>query len=91
MREAPQKQDMLCGVNPGNAAYGRAFAAHSSRVKKAPCHPLLRRWQGALALKVDPRVESVDFATVWGQGHTQAERTGSATENFIAWIEGCMA
>ncbi len=45
----------------------------------------------ALALKVDPRVESVDFATVWGQGHTQAERTGSATENFIAWIEGCMA
>ena len=45
----------------------------------------------ALALKADTRVESVDFATVWGQGHTMAERTGSADENFIAWVNGCFA
>lgn len=32
----------------------------------------------------------VDFETVWGQGHVQAERTGSATENFIAWVNGCV-
>ena len=31
----------------------------------------------------------VDFATVWGQGHTMAERTGSSTENFIAWVNDC--
>ncbi len=45
----------------------------------------------ALALKADPRVESVDFATVWGQGHTMAERTGSAEDNFIAWVGSCLA
>jgi len=31
-------------------------------------------------------VERVDFATVWNQGHTMAERTGNATENFIARV-----
>ncbi|MDO4404739.1 MAG: subtype A tannase [Atopobiaceae bacterium] len=45
----------------------------------------------ALAAKAHPDVESVDFATVWGQGHTEAERTGSATDNLIAWIADCMA
>lgn len=29
----------------------------------------------ALALKQDSQVKSVNFATVWGQGHTEAERT----------------
>lgn len=32
-------------------------------------------------------IRNVDFATVWGQGHTQAERTGDATTNFISWVE----
>lgn len=32
-------------------------------------------------------VEDVDFATVWGLGHTQAERTGDATTNFIEWVK----
>ena len=32
----------------------------------------------------------VDFETVWGQGHTMAERTGSSTPNFIAWVHDCM-
>ena len=45
----------------------------------------------ALAAQANPDVETVDFATVWGQGHTQAERTGSATDNFIAWVGECMA
>ena len=31
-------------------------------------------------------VESVDFATVWGQAHTTAERVGTSTENFINWV-----
>ncbi len=31
-------------------------------------------------------VESVDFATIWGQGHTMAELTGDSTTNFIAWV-----
>ena len=43
----------------------------------------------ALALAADKRVEDVDFATVWGQGHTMAERTGSSTDNFIEWVNSC--
>jgi hypothetical protein len=40
----------------------------------------------ALALRAYG-VGSVDFATVWAQGHTEAERTGDPTANFIAWVE----
>ena len=32
-------------------------------------------------------VESVDFETVWGAGHTKAERTGSSDANFISWVK----
>jgi len=30
--------------------------------------------------------KNVDFTTVWAQGHTEAERSGSANDNFISWI-----
>jgi hypothetical protein len=36
-------------------------------------------------------ISNVDFATVWGQGHTMAERTGNATTNFITWVEESFA
>ena len=44
----------------------------------------------ALAAAAYSEETRVDFETVWGQGHTEAERTGSATENFIAWVNDCM-
>lgn len=44
----------------------------------------------ALALEQCNDVDSVEFNTVWGQGHTQAERTGSANTNFINWINECL-
>ncbi len=44
----------------------------------------------SLALKNYTGVENVDFETVWGQGHTEAERTGSSTDNFIKWVNTCM-
>ena len=34
--------------------------------------------------------DNVEFSTVWGQGHTQAERTGDSTTNFISWVNNCM-
>lgn len=40
----------------------------------------------ALALEADDRVSDVDFETVWGQGHTMAERTGTSTDNLLSWI-----
>ena len=30
--------------------------------------------------------KNAKFTTVWEQGHTEAERTGAADDNFIAWI-----
>ncbi|MFT4081513.1 MAG: hypothetical protein QM638_02910 [Nocardioides sp.] len=36
-------------------------------------------------------VDDLDFATVWGQGHTQAERTGDATTNLISWVKNVAA
>ena len=45
----------------------------------------------ALALQNYSGVKSVDFETIWGQGHTQAEDSGNANTNFIAWVEKCVA
>ena len=44
----------------------------------------------ALTLQNNENVDSVDFETVWGAGHTEAERTGNSTENFISWVNECM-
>ena len=41
----------------------------------------------SLALQNYSGVKSVDFETIWGQGHTMAEDTGDAEDNFIAWVE----
>jgi hypothetical protein len=45
----------------------------------------------ALALRSCDSVQDVDFATIWGQYHTTAERTGDSTTNFIAWVAQCCA
>lgn len=45
----------------------------------------------ALALKECTNVEDVQFTTVWGQGHTTAERTGDSNTNFIAWVNECVS
>ena len=34
--------------------------------------------------------DNVEFSTVWGQGHTQAERSGDSTHNFIDWVNNCL-
>lgn len=43
----------------------------------------------ALALKQYGNTD-VDFETVWGQAHVEAERTGNSTDNFIAWVNDCL-
>lgn len=42
-----------------------------------------------LALALESYGADVDFETVWGQAHVEAERTGSSTENFIKWVIDC--
>ena len=46
----------------------------------------------ALALESCKDVKSIDFETVWAQGHEPAERNGemNATPNFIEWVNACM-
>ncbi len=44
----------------------------------------------ALALKNYTGVNTVDFESVRGAGHTEAERTGNSTDNFIARVHECM-
>ena len=43
-----------------------------------------------LALALSAYGADVDFETVWGQGHTKAERTGDSDANFIAWVNACL-
>ena len=43
-----------------------------------------------LALALENYGADVDFETVWGQGHVEAERTGSSAENFINWVNECL-
>lgn len=45
----------------------------------------------ALALESYSNDIDVDFTTVWGLGHTEAERTGDSTTNFIEWVNECLA
>ncbi|MGM9637093.1 MAG: tannase [Eubacteriales bacterium] len=42
-----------------------------------------------LALALENYGVKVDFETVWGQSHVEAERTGDSVTNFIAWVTDC--
>jgi hypothetical protein len=44
-----------------------------------------------LTLALENYGRDVDFETIWGQGHTMAERTGNSTENFIEWVNVCLS
>ena len=39
----------------------------------------------ALALE-NSGIDNIDFATVWGVGHTPAETTGDYVDNLISWV-----
>ncbi|MBP3470081.1 MAG: hypothetical protein J6K26_11265 [Lachnospiraceae bacterium] len=43
-----------------------------------------------LALALENYGADVDFETVWGQGHVEAERTGDSVSNFIEWVNQCL-
>lgn len=76
------------------AGYGSATVAPHWRIRSGidqTDSSLTTELNLALALKANPHVKDVDFATVWSQGHTMAERTGSGTANFIEWVRECCA
>ena len=43
-----------------------------------------------LALALKNYGVDVDFATIWGGGHTMAESTGDSVTNFIEWVNKCL-
>ena len=43
-----------------------------------------------LALALAMEGKETDFETVWGMAHTEAERTGDSTHQFIEWVNQCM-
>ncbi len=43
-----------------------------------------------LALALENYGREVDFETVWGQAHVEAERSGSSSDNFIEWVNNCL-
>ncbi len=74
--------------------YGTSTVAKYWRIRTGICQSdtaLTTEVNLALALENYNGVKDVDFETVWGQGHTEAERTGDSTENFIAWVNACMS
>ena len=44
----------------------------------------------ALALRHVQGVSDVDFAEVWQQSGTMAERSGTVAENFVVWVDQCV-
>ena len=73
--------------------YGTSTVAKYWRIRTGICQSdtaLTTEVNLALALENCDSVKDVDFETVWGQGHTEAERTGDSTSNFIAWVNECM-
>ena len=43
-----------------------------------------------LALALKNYGVDVDFATIWGEGHTMAESAGDSVTNFIEWVNKCL-
>ena len=80
-------------LSPAYAGYGTAKPAVFWRIRTG-----ISQGDTALCTEIDLALVAqaysdetqVDFETVWAQGHTMAERTGSSTENFIAWVNACM-
>lgn len=76
------------------AGYGTSSVADYWRIRTGIAQSdtsLTTEWNLALALEQYDGVKDVDFATVWGQQHTKAERAGDSDANFIQWVHDCLA
>ena len=80
-------------LSPAYPGYGTSEPAVFWRIRSGISQgdtALCTEMNLALATAAYSETTSVDFETVWGQGHTEAERSGSATANFISWVHACM-
>ena len=79
-----------CSTGSGESSTVAKYWGIRTGINQSDC-ALSTEMDLALALENYDGVSGVDFETVWGQGHTMAERTGSSTDNFITWINECMS
>ena len=80
-------------VLPSSEGYGSSTPAPHWRIRTGITQgdtALTTELNLSWALGACDGVEDVDFATVWGQGHTTAERTGDSDTNFISWVKSCL-
>ncbi|MCR5217469.1 subtype A tannase [Treponema sp.] len=74
--------------------YGKSKPAAFWRIRSGICQgdtAISTELMLKLALKnYGPGIKDVDFATVWGLGHTEAEIKGKASSNFIEWVLKCV-
>ncbi len=83
-----QMYEPLYYLMQGQGGYGKSTVAPNWRIRTG-----LTQGDAAstveinLALALAATNATVDFETVWGQGHTMAERTGDGASNFIAWVK----
>lgn len=82
----------LTYLSPNSEQYGTTTIASYWRIRSGIAQsdtPVTSELNLALGLRF-VGIEA-DFETVWALGHTEAERTGDPDENFIAWIQECLA
>ncbi len=85
--------DPMYFLSPAFGGYKTSKAAKFWRVRSGLFQgdtALSTELDYSLALMAYPGVKSVDFETVWGLGHREAERSGEAHANFIAWVNECL-
>lgn len=100
MLDRSQGENLLFGYGDGSGAHFDAVMAEllaGTDYEEAFAEDLARvdtlgnsvEYRVNLALALEAYGADVDFETVWGQAHVEAERTGDSTTNFIAWVVEC--
>lgn len=93
----PHRLDLyepLYWLNGYYAGYGQTKTAAYWRIRAAvgqSAVPLTAETNLALALRQANAVKDVDFAEVWQQSGTMAERSGDPAANLTVWIDQCLA
>ncbi len=93
MAERVNMYNPMYYLSPAYEGYGTSKVAPNIRIR-------VGLFQGDTAMTVETNLAlllsqtegvNVDFESVWGLYHTTAERSGSATDNFVQWVVECTA
>ncbi len=83
--------DAVSRYNSYNGASVSSYSASSSSALYNFAAAYKSATKGMGAFDDYDGVEDVDFETIWNQGHTEAEDSGDASDNFISWVQECVS